>query len=702
MRKPLALLLFLFVLNSCSDEQGEKTSAILAAPQNKTSDYSYQLQGVTIRDPYHWLEVEDSPERNDWLIQQQSLTRGYFSKLIPQKPRDGLGHENTIGYHIVFPKKLNHMLYYLKQKTLSRQFLLERWNLSSNEAELTIELEITDDKPVASSLSPGGRYYGILFQRQNLNTGISGENRFQWRLFDLANEKFTSHELPETSVKTHLHWLEHNRSILISSGNQVIRQKLIPKTSNPQVIFDVGRLVTSPQDWSIDVQISTDNSALVLKGLNKSEEKLRYWVKSLELNDPFMADSLIPPTTKDYRFIGSHGDTFYFQTTLAASRGRIISINRSKPASKYWREVIQEQDSVLVNAKLINNEWLLHYVDNTKHQWFIARLNGESQKPLNIPHHTATKIAQLIRGEDFKVLLSSSNISTPGEIYLLDFLNGELKLLHSGRKSLAQLESKVFFYRSSDGSRIPLTLYSRGGLRKSEMNRVLISTHQGLGQHFPETYNYVYRQWLDNNGIVAIPHIRGGGTYGLNWHEATTSNQQIKAAEDLNAAIDWLVDKNYTSKPYVTALGENNAATTLLQAVILSPDKWSALVLKNPTADFIQYYQTNNKPWLNHLEIESSKQGVAKLLAMSPYHNFPNAQYPATLIIDTVTRSKQSKLVALWQNNQLADKPILLMNASKGLFNFESYQWPIEDLSYRFLKNESDLMSLTPDKTKAL
>ncbi|WP_223669174.1 prolyl oligopeptidase family serine peptidase [Kangiella shandongensis] len=696
-QKTLLFLAWITLLSSCSEDDGPTGREISTVSPNQTRDFSYKLHDVEIHDPYRWLEEKNSQERRDWLSQQQQVTQQYFSQFLPEEKE----RQTTSAYHILFPKKLRDRLYYLKQSTQNKKLSVQRWNLESNKVELEFELSLTEKKPIASSLSPGARYFAILWQLPDNSSELNDNNQYQWQLFDLANRQFIEHELPITQIKTHLEWLEHNRALLLSTGKQVVLQKLLPKGKEPQLIFDPARLVDKPSDWEIDVELATDHTALIIKGVNPQANHLKFWVKDLQLKRPYDAKELIHSTEPQYQYVGSHGNTFYFQTTLAASRGRIISVDKSQPSRQYWKEVIGQRDDVLLNAELMNNEWLLHYVNNTRHQWFISRLNGTTQTQLDIPEHAQTRIEQLLT-HPYQVLLSSSTLSTPHELYQLDFVERNITALHSGRQQLGQLKTKVLFFRSNDGSRIPITLYSKHAINKSDANKILITTHQGLGQHFVDRYHFIFEQWLEHNGIIAVPHIRGGGTYGFAWQKATSSSSQLKAAEDINSAVRWLVDKNYSSAQGILGYGRDNSATFLLQAAILSPENWSALVLQNPTADFINYYQNDDKAWLRHLAIAPDTEGITKLLGMSPYHNFPQGSYPTTLLIGSNQSDELLKLAALWQNQQLAKNPILLMKADHTKVRLNDSDWSLNELIYQFLLKNSGLSTVKPLNKKAL
>lgn len=696
-QKILLFFTWLALLTACSDDDKTTESSINTVSPNQTQGYSYKLHDVEINDPYHWLEITDSQEKSDWLSQQQQITQQYFSQFVPEEKVQ----KTTSAYHILFPKKLRDRLYYLKQSTQNKKLSIQRWNLESNQTEFDYEMNFTEKKPVGSSLSPGARYFAILWQLPNDEARNNSNAQYQWQLFDLANQQFIEHPLPVTRIQTQIEWLEHNRALLLSTGKQIVVQKLLPGDKEPQLIFDPSRLVEDPTNWEIDLELATDKSALVIKGVNPYQNLLKFWVKDLQLKQPYVASELIHSTEPEYQYVGSHGNTFYFQTTLAASRGRIISVDKLKPSRQHWKEVLGQQDSVLLDAQLINNEWLLHYADNTQHHWFISRLNGTAKIQLDVPEHSNTAIEQLV-SNPYQVLLSRSTLSTPQELYQLDFVERKVTSLHSGRQQLGQLKTEVLFFRSEDGSRIPITLYSRGTINKSDTNKILVTTHQGLGQHFSNSYAYVFEQWLEHSGIIAVPHIRGGGAYGVAWRNATSSNNQLKAAEDINSAVRWLVDKNYSSNQYILGYGIDNSATFLLQAAILSPENWAALVLQDPIANFVEYYQNENQAWLNHLAVEPDAEGITKLIGMSPYHNFPQANYPTTLLIDSNESAETLKLAALWQNQQLADKPILLIKMDDKEIEINNSNWSLNELIYQFLVKTSGLSTIKPLNKKAL
>lgn len=657
----LMLMVLILLLSSCSDDPVPEQAPVskVSLPQNPTQDYDYQLNGVQIQDHYMWLN-QKTPQRTEWMEQQTELVSEYFSAIESDLSKDQTLQET---FNYLYPQQYVNKYFYIKESTLKPSNIIAVYD-SIKEVETELGTLPDNQQVVATSLSPEGRFFAIQSQnRQEL---------YRWFIFDLAQRKFHSYRLPATHLQTEFNWLDGFNRFIYQTDQQVHYLNLGQGPDFSQPLFDLNDHMDNTEQWQINAKLTDDNRYLLVTAKHLINTSDQLWVLPItESGEIQSAISLAKNTRASLNFVGNINEIFYFHTNLVAPRWRIISINLNQPSRRDWKEVISQQNELLISAQLIDNRWLLHYLDNTQQKVYLSKLNGSAKQDLDVTPNSNLIIQRpkTMINRQLSTLATISSFQHPARIFTINIQQRKFSNSFLPFEESPDLVSETVFYRSSDGSQIPLTLAYHEDISKDGENPTLLITNQGFGDIQLPYYSPVFTDWLSKGGVIAIAHIRGGGIYGESWRQSVSGQKHARAVEDIVAAVDWLANNNFSKRQYIAAYGEGFAGSLLMEAAIHAPQNFRALVLKNIEANYLKYLEEKNPYWMKEFMLNSDKASTEWFLAVSPYHRLTNKNYPAALIIDDGNEATVSnyKTLAKWQNLQLSPRPILLLNRDIAL-----------------------------------
>lgn len=672
------------LLSACSDEETAQQPPVakVSLPKNPTQDYDYLLNGVQIDDNYMWLE-QKTPQRTNWIEQQRELSEQYFSRL-DQSIDDAKQGETLFNRRL--PQQLLDRYFYIKENLSNQQNSIAVFDTIK---EVETDLGAIPDglKAVSTSLSPQGRFLAI--QTQNR------QQQFRWLLFDLASRQFNSYRLPLTKIKTDFNWLAGYNRFIYQTDHQVYYQNLGQGPEFSRLLFDFSEQLEDTEQWHINAKLTTDTRYLLITAKHLVDTSDMIWVIPMDESGQLgKAVNIAKNTRANLNFVGNINDTFYFHTNLVAPRWRIISINLKQPSRRDWKEVIGQQNELLLDAQLIDNRWLLQYLDNTQQKLYLSQLNGSSKQSIKVSanSHVELQPAHYMLNGQLSSLVTVNSFLHPSSIFSLSLDDRQLVAEPLPLTQLDDIKVETVFYRSADGSRIPLTIAHQERLSRNGNNPALIITNQGFGHIQMPYYHPIFNDWLERGGIIAIAHIRGGGVYGESWRQSVAGQKHARAVEDIIAAVDWLANNNYSNRKQTAAFGEGFAGSLIMEAAIHAPQNFRALALNNIEANYLSFLESENPFWMKEFMLKNDQASTEWFLAVSPYHRLTVKNYPAILIIDDNNEPEVSnyKTLAKWQNMQLSQRPVLLLNKEmiEDITDETNFSLITQEAVKQFLSNE--------------
>ncbi len=373
-----------------------------------------------------------------------------------------------------------------------------------------------------------------------------------------------------------------------------------------------------------------------------------------------------------FNLIGNDGSELWFHTDLDAPRGRVIAIDVRRPDRSDWVELIPEREEAIDSwggASAVGGRLAVGYLEDAHIAIRIFDTTGDFLYRLELPQLGSVWSGVVGTQHDHEGLYNLSGVANPGSIYRLDLRTGESRLVL--RPELGydpdRIVTEQVFYRSRDGTRVPMYLAYQRGLDRDGTAPVYMYGY-GFGGWAAQPWFQAHATvWIQMGGIWALPNIRGGGAYGEEWHRAGSRRKKQNAIDDYIAAGEWLIEHGYTSPARLVANASSAGGAIAGAAITQRPDLYGAAVLHFPVLDMLRYAEfTGARRWIPEYGTPEDPADFEALLDYSPVHNVePGTCYPATLVApgerdETTPPLHAYKFVAALRHAQSCDAPISL------------------------------------------
>jgi prolyl oligopeptidase len=664
-----------------AEEFTTASKARFAYPPAKRGDVVDDYHGVKVADPYRWLEKLDSVETRAWVLAEAQLTEAYLAK-IPAR--------QTLKARLT--KLLDFEKYSAPFHKGQHYFYSHNSGLQP-QSVLYTTLGLTGAPAVAfdpNTISTNGSLavVGYAFSRDGarLAYGVSqgGSDWADWHIRDLASGQ----DLPDE-----LRWTKYYAPIFAADGKGLYYSAFPAPTSGEELrVRDLShavyyhalgtptsadrKLYSRPDhaDWQFAPHLTHDGQWLVLLGgEGEVGDKGLENIYALDLRQ---TNPVVTPLSEGfaagYHFIGAEAGLFYFQTTLDAPRGRVIAINPNNPRRDYWQEIIpQGADTMDVDngsVSLVNHQLIVRTLHDVHSQVKVFGLDGRLQREVELP---GLGTASGFGGEldDHETFYSYTDLATPSTIYRYDLRTGASIIYRAPKVAFdpATVETKQVFYPSKDGTRIPMFLVYKKGLKLDGSNPTLLTGYGGFGISVLPRFDAARLLWLERGGIFASANLRGGGEYGEQWHRQAIRNHKQIVFDDFIAAAQWLIAQKYTSAPKLAIEGGSNGGLLVGACATQRPDLFGVVLAHVGVMDMLRFNLFGQGAgWEGDYGSPQNPDDFRALHAYSPYHNVrPGTHYPAMFIVTgdhdaRVMPAHSFKFAAAMQAAQAGLAPILL------------------------------------------
>ncbi len=677
--KNIFFIFFILLFTSCSKEK-QKNMAI-KYPKTLKKPVTDTYFGEKISDPFRWLENDQSKETKNWVKAQNKVTFNFLNKIPFKKEiRDRL--EKLWNYEkISAPRKHGEYTYFYKNNGLQNQSILYRKkenekpqifldpNSFSKDGTTSLEtVKFTKDgKLVAYSISEGGSDWRKIIILDALSKKRIGDTIKDVKFSDISwykNEGFyySSYDKPkgsELSAKTDQH--------------KVFYHKLGTKQSEDSVIFG-----EKPEEKNryISATVTKDNNYLIISAsVSTSGNKL--FIK--DLSDP--TNTFIPilnHTKSDTRFLDNVNDIFFFETNLQAPNKKVVQIQLNNPLPKNWKDIIPETKHVL-HASVGSGYIFTNYMVNAISKVSQFDYQGNHIREINLLGKNGTVSGFNGNKKDSILYYSFTNYTTPTSIIKFNPKSGESEKYFQPELAFNpnDFESKQVFYTSKDGTKIPMLISYKKGMKRNGKNPTILYGYGGFDISITPQFKPAYIVWMEKGGIYAVPNIRGGGEYGKNWHDAGIQLKKQNVFDDFIAAAEYLINNKYTSSKYLAVHGRSNGGLLVGAVMTQKPELFRVALPSVGVLDMLRYHTfTAGAGWAyDYGTANQSKEMFIYLKNYSPVHNVKKGtKYPATLIQtgdhdDRVVPAHSFKFAAQLQDKNASENPILIRietNAGHG------------------------------------
>ena len=651
----------------------------LTYPQARRSDQVDDYHGTKVADPYRWLEDTDSAETHTWVEAENKLTFGYLDQ-IPYRQAIHDRLTKLWNYERFTTPSQHGGRYFLQHNTGLQQqnVLLVAESLNAEPRVLLDPNTLSSDGTVAlagTAISDDGKLmaYGL---------ATSGSDWNEWHVRDIDTGKDLSDDIKWVKFSG-ASWTKDNKGFFYSRYDEP-KGAALRDTNYFQKLY-YHRLGT-PQSEDKLIYERPDNKELLFGG-NVTDDghyliitveqgtspKNRLYYKDLTQPDSQVV-RLLDDFDAQYRFIDNDGPVFWFHTDLDAPRGRVIAIDTRHPERANWKTLVAQSPDKLEFASAVNNSFFLGYLKDARTEVQVHDLTGAFLRNVDLPG-IGTAAGFGGKRSDKETFYAYTSFISPATVYRYDPQAGKSSVYRQPKVNFdpTLYETKQVFYHSKDGTRVPMFLTYKKGIKLDGQNPTLLYAYGGFDISLTPFFTVPNLVWLEMGGIYAQPNLRGGGEYGEEWHQAGMKLKKQNVFDDFIAAAEWLISNKYTSTPKLAIRGGSNGGLLIGACVTQRPDLFGATLPEVGVMDMLRFHKfTIGWAWTSDYGSSDNPEDFKALYAYSPLHNLkPGTKYPPTLVAtsdhdDRVVPGHSFKFAATMQADQAGPAPILIRIETKA------------------------------------
>ncbi|HVN05945.1 MAG TPA: prolyl oligopeptidase family serine peptidase [Bryobacteraceae bacterium] len=637
-------------------------------PVTRPDNVPQTFHGVTIVDPYPWLENGSSVETRAWIGRQNAYAHSLLDRqpvraTIAERLTQMMRHDHLGG------PELRGRYYFFVKRTAGQDL----WSIYRRKAVGGPDELLIDPAPLSMDQRTSVSLEGVSEDGNLLAYSVrqGGEDETEIHIFDVRKHADLGKPLPK-ALYLGLSWKTDGSGFYYAvgkreAGKRVYFHGLASDSKDDRQIFGEG---FGPDTWIAPV--TSENGHYLLLVVQHG------WAKGeLYFQELAKGGSSKPLITGIHaRFDPQFaGDSLMVQTDWKAPKGRILRIDLRDPAPNKWREVVPAGDDAIESFTVIGGKLFVNRLHNVTSRLSIYSLDGAPLGEVALPGPGSGGMYG--RADQDEGLLWFSSYTAPYSLYRYSASTGARTLWY---QDAVPFDSEGFateqvWYPSKDGTRIPMFLIHRKGLQPNGQTPTILYGYGGFNVSITPSFNPGAAWWIEHGGIYAVANIRGGGEFGEEWHRAGMLDKKQNVFDDFIAAAEWLIGKRYTNPRKLAIWGGSNGGLLVGAALTQRPDLFQAVVCWHPDLDMVRYYtytKNNNPPALLEYGNAGDPQQFKYLYAYSPYeHVQPGTKYPAVLFesgdADTRVPPEQArKMTARLQAATSSGRPILLLYDTKA------------------------------------
>ena len=645
-------------------------------PMSRKVDHVDEYFGTKVADPYKWLEndVRKSKEVKDWVADQNEVTFGYINKLPYreeiEKRLTKLWDYEKYGT----PFKQGGRYYFTKNDGLQNQSVV--YQMDSLDGEPTVLIDPnkwSEDGTVALgglAFSDNGKHVAYGVQE-------SGSDWRTWYIMEIATGKKLEDKI-EWIKFGGIDWTPDSQGFFYSRYDAPKEGETFQSTNKNQKVF-YHKLGTSQSDdklvhkdpenpdWGFSPSVTEDGKYLVVTTWKGTDDRYRILYKNLDGESDLKV--LIDNFENEYSFIGNEGSVFYFKSDYNAPKKCILTIDVANPVQENWKIIIPEAEEAMDGASMVGDYIICDYLKDAKTQIKLYDLAGKFVREVTFPGIGTAGGFGGKRSHD-ETFYSFSSFNRPTSVYRYDLKTGESTLIRQAKVDFNpdDFVVKQVFYKSKDGTRVPMFVAHKKGLKLNGKNPTLLYGYGGFNISLTPSFSISRLQWMEMGGVFALANLRGGGEYGKDWHKAGTKTQKQNVFDDFIAAAQWLIDHEITSSDNIGIQGGSNGGLLVGACMTQRPDLFGACLPAVGVMDMLKFQNwTAGRFWVDDYGSSThSQEEFEALLDYSPYHNIEDGtEYPPTMVTtadtdDRVVPGHSFKFAARLQEAHAGSNPTLI------------------------------------------
>ncbi len=670
----------------------KKAEVRLAYPETKKVDQVDDYFGTKVADPYRWLEDDNAEDTKAWVEAQNKVTFGYLDT-IPYRPAIKARLTDIFNYpRYSSPFRVGENYFFSKNDGLQNQSVTYIQKGLDGPPEVFID---------PNALSPDGTIrVGLLGPSLDdkymaVSRGEAGSDWSEIRVMDIA----TKQELPDRILWNKFSGAAWRGDGFYYSGydkpapgeelkaknefQKVFYHKLGDPQEKDVLVWEdkehplryVGAGTTEDEKWLIlSVSEGTSGSEVWVRDLTKTNAPFTLLFKGFEYD-------AAPLEVVDGKFL--------VHTNHGAPNFRVVAIDPADPAPEKWATVVPEKPEVLSGAGTAGGYLFTNYLKDANTKIYQHALDGALVREIALP---ALGSAGGFGGRrDEKVMFYTfTSFTYPSTIYKFDPATGASEVFRKPEVKFdpAAYETKQVFYASKDGTKVPMFIVHKKGLKLDGKNPTYLTAYGGFNISLTPSFSPAYVPLLENGGVFAQPNLRGGGEYGETWHKAGMLDKKQNVFDDFIAAAEYLIAEKYTSTPRLAVEGGSNGGLLVGAVMAQRPELFGVALPAVGVMDMLRFHKfTVGWGWVVEYGSSDKEDQFAYLYKYSPLHNLkPGVCYPATMVTtadhdDRVVPAHSFKFAATLQAAQACAKPVVIRIETRSGHGSSNLSKAIESLT---------------------
>lgn len=668
-------------LIACGVEEEKQFKTIsLEYPETKKTDHTDTYWGEQVADPFRWLEDDNAEDTKAWVKEQNLVSFGYLEQ-IPFREQIRERMEAVWNYEkISAPFTYGDYTYFFKNNGLQNQSVLYRKKGENGTEETFLDpnqlsedgttslagIRFTQDgKLMAYAVSVAGSDWRNIYVMDTESKAVLDDEVMEAKFTDISwkgSEGFyySIYQKPGGSKLS-----------AMTDNHKLYFHQLGTPQSEDQLIFGEDK---NPKRY-VNGTVTEDNRFLIISAATSTTGNELYF---MDFSNPGLGIQPIVTDNENSHYVLTSLNNFLFiHTNLNAPNNKVVKVDIANPGVVNWTEVIGETENVM-DAATAGGKIFGSYLKDALTEVKQFNLNGVEERTIELPGIGSASSFSGKESEDHLYYSFTSYIN-PSTIYRYEIASGksELYLKPDVKFDPDGFESRQVFYRSKDGTKIPMIITHRKGIELNGKNPTILYGYGGFGISLTPSFSIANVVWLENGGIYAVPNLRGGGEYGEEWHLAGIKTKKQNVFEDFIAAAEYLIKEGYTTSENLAISGGSNGGLLVGATMTQRPDLAKVALPAVGVLDMLRYHQfTSGAGWAyDYGTAHESKEMYQYLKAYSPVHNLKiGTSYPATMITtadhdDRVVPAHSFKFAAHLQEAHEGDNPVIIRietNAGHG------------------------------------
>lgn len=681
MSKKLIPMILLSVFAACNSDEKKEESTKLGYPVTRKTDTVDTYFGTKIPDPYRWLEDDKSVETAEWVKEENKVTYDYLSK-IPF--RDKIKQRLTKIWNFEkrsAPFKKKNFYFFYKNDGIQNQSVLYVQEGLNGTPKVLLDPNLLaadgtasigglavskDTKYLAYSINRAGSDWSEIYVME-IASGKKLSDEINWVKFsDIAWKDdgfyYSAYDAPKKGGSELSNKNEYHKVFYHKVGDAQNKDVLVFEDKNHPLRNFSASTTEDEKLLILSGSESTSGTTLAVKDLTKPGSQFYNLVDNFENN---------------YTVVHNDGNNLLVLTDKGAPKYQLLQIDFTKqPEYEKWKKIIPESNDLLEKVSLCNGKLIAQYLKDVTTRLYVLDMNGKKENEIELPGLCKVDGLESDR-KDSLVFFSYNTFTAPAIIYKYNIINNNLSIWFKPEIDFKSedYETKQVFYESKDGTKIPMFITCKKGIKLDGNNPCFLFGYGGFNSYYSPEFKIDRAVFLENGGIYAIPGLRGGGDYGEDWHKAGIKCLKQNVFDDFIAAAEYLIKEKYTSSAKLAIHGRSNGGLLIGAVMTQRPELARVAIPTVGVMDMLRYHKfTIGWAWASDYGTSDSLNYFNCLIKYSPLHNIKEVEYPATLVTtgdhdDRVVPAHSFKFMATLQEKQKGNNPVLIRidtNAGHG------------------------------------